>query len=379
MSKIASIVSLICLLFLTMTITGQHSLEFDGQLAAFGNYSPDNKLDVFLGGRYIPELDYSIPLDSTKTLDFQVSGNLYASTNFSPFYNGNTQGDVEPYRIWARYSSKQFELRLGLQKIDFGSATMLRPLQWFNQIDPRDPLSLTNGVYGLLGRYYFLNNANIWVWGLIENEKTRGFDVVKTSKSYPEFGGRIQYPVPKGEIAFSYHHRTADSGDLPNVSLENQIPENRIGFDAKWDVEIGLWLEATHSHKSENMGMLTNQTLLNIGADYTFGIGNGLNLIAEHLIVSYDEQAFQFKNKNQFTALNASYPLGLFDSLNTLAYYNWTTNDTTFFINYQHQFSKITGYFMAYYNPDVQQGFQQNELVNTFSGPGIRFMLVYNH
>ncbi|MCK5441925.1 MAG: hypothetical protein KAJ23_08550 [Maribacter sp.] len=379
MSKTASIGFLIGLLFFTMTINGQHSLEFDGQLAAFTNYSPENELDVFLGGRYIPELDYSIPLDSIKTLDFQVSGNLHVATNFRPFYKGNTQADIDPYRIWARYSSKQFELRIGLQKIDFGSATMLRPLQWFNQIDPRDPLSLTNGVYGLLGRYYFLNNANIWIWGLIENQKTRGFDVVETNKKRPEFGGRIQYPVPKGEIAISYHHRTANSSNLSNFSLYDQIPEDRIGFDAKWDIEIGLWLEATHSHKSENIGMLTNQTLLNIGADYTFGIGNGLNLIVEHLVASYDEQAFQFKNKNQFTAFNVSYPLGLFDSLNTLAYYNWTTNGTTFFINYQHQFSKITGYFMAYYNPDVQQGFQQNELVNTFSGPGIRFMLVYNH
>ncbi len=379
MSKMPFIGFLIGLLFFTMTVNGQHSLEFDGQLAAFGNYSPDNELDVFFGGRYIPELDYTIPLDSTKALDFQVSGNLHASTNLSPFYKGNAQGDIDPYRIWARYSSKQFEVRLGLQKIDFGSATMLRPLQWFNQIDPRDPLSLTNGVYGLLVRYYFLNNANIWVWGLIENEKTRGFDVVETNKKRPEFGGRIQYPVPKGEIAISYHHRTANSSNLSNLSIDNQIPENRIGFDAKWDIEIGLWLEATYSHKSENIGMLANQTLLNIGADYTFGIGNGLNLIAEHLVASYDEQAFQFKNKNQFTAFNVSYPLGLFGSLNTLAYYNWTTNDTTFFINYQHQFNKITGYFMAYYNPHAQQGFLQNELVNTFSGPGIRYMLVYNH
>ena len=28
-------------------------------------------------------------------------------------------------------------------------------------IDPRDPLQLTNGVWGLLGRYYFMNNANL--------------------------------------------------------------------------------------------------------------------------------------------------------------------------------------------------------------------------
>ena len=68
-----------------------------------------------------------------------------------------------------RYSSDQFELRLGLQKINFGSASMLRPLMWFDQMDPRDPLHLTDGVWGLLARYYFLNNANIWLWGLYGN------------------------------------------------------------------------------------------------------------------------------------------------------------------------------------------------------------------
>lgn len=33
----------------------------------------------------------------------------------------------------------------------------------FDQVDPRDPLKLTDGVRGLLGRYCFLNNADIWL------------------------------------------------------------------------------------------------------------------------------------------------------------------------------------------------------------------------
>jgi len=56
--------------------------------------------------------------------------------------------------MWIRLSTKQFELRAGLQKINFGSATLLRPLMWFDKIDPRDPLQLTDGVYALLARYY---------------------------------------------------------------------------------------------------------------------------------------------------------------------------------------------------------------------------------
>jgi len=113
-------------------------------------------------------------------------------------------GHDKPYRFWARYSAKQVELRIGLQKINFGSASMLRPLMWFDQVDPRDPLMLTDGVWGILGRYYFLNNANIWLWGLYGNDNRKGWEIFNSQKTIPEFGGRLQIPVPKGESGFSF-------------------------------------------------------------------------------------------------------------------------------------------------------------------------------
>lgn len=369
------------MLLMVVSLFAQKSnaLLFKGQVSAVGSFSPDNALDVFTGLRYIPELRYTIPVDSTKLIDIEAAVNLSGSSFIRPFDTASTDGAIRPYRLWARYSGRQFEIRAGLQKIDFGSATLLRPLQWFNEIDPRDPLQLTNGIYGLLGRYYFLNNANIWLWGLWGNEETRGFDVVSTYQQHPEFGGRIQYPTPRGEIALSYHHRTANSRGLTFVPSIEQIPENRIGLDGKWDVKIGLWFEASYIHKSRDVGNLTNQALLNVGADYTFGIGNGLNVVMEHLISSFDQKAFELKNTAHITAVSLSYPLGLWDNLNAFTYFNWPTEEFTYFLNYEHQFKKITGYLMASYNPKNQQGIQQNELVNQFSGPGIRVMLVYNY
>ncbi|APQ16120.1 porin family protein [Maribacter hydrothermalis] len=371
--------AVILFLFIAFQSYCQNNVEFDGQLSVFGNLSPDSELELQFGARYIPELEYQIKLDSTSNLDFQASVNLDANSAFSPFYKSREDGNIDPYRVWARYSTQQFELRAGLQKIDFGSATMLRPLQWFNQIDPRDPLALTNGVYGLLSRYYFTNNANVWAWVLYGNERTRGFDAIKTYDKRPEYGGRVQYPVPKGELALSYHHRTADPRDLFGPMQVDQIAEDKFGIDGKWDVEVGLWFEATYSLKSENIGILTNQSLMNFGIDYTFGIGNGLGIILEHLISSYDDKAFKYVNNNHISALNATYPLTMYDNISTVVYHDWASKNATFFLNYEHQFSKLTGYVMAYYNPVTQQGLQENELVNTNSGPGIRLMLVYNH
>lgn len=370
-----------CFAFLLISAhtRAQKNLEFEGQLSGFGNYSPDNKNNILIGARYIPQLDFTLPVDSVNKFDFEASANLYGSVSIFPFDSSAYDGNIRPYRLWARFTGRQYEIRFGLQKIDFGSATLLRPLQWFNQIDPRDPLKLTNGVYSALGRYYFLNNANIWLWLLYGNEKTRGFDAVQTNKTKPEYGGRIQYPVPRGEIAASYHHRTASTNNLLQVPSFDQIPEDRFALDGKWDVKIGLWFEATHVMKHKDIGILTNQSMLNVGTDYTFAIGNGLYVIAEHLFLANDHKAFEFRNTYNISATTLSYPLGISDNLSCILFYNWQAENISVFVNFQHQFRKITGYLMVYYNPESQQGIQENELLNTASGPGIRCMLVYNH
>lgn len=362
-------------------IVGQQNVEIEGQFIMVGSYSPDNQLEGFLGSRYIPEASYLIPMDSAQTrfFDFEASANINGNILFSPFDTSSLDGNIQPYRVWARYNAKQFELRVGLQKIDFGSASLLRPIQWFNQIDPRDPLQLTNGVYGVLGRYYFLNNANIWLWALYGNEKTRGFDAIETNKTIPEFGGRIQYPTKKGEIAFSYHHRAANSTSVEFLPQFEKIPEHRFGLDGKWDVGVGLWFETALIYKTKDVGFLTHQALFNIGTDYTFGIGNGVNVMLEHLAVALDNQFLGLENTTNVSAAMVSYPLGFFDNISGVFLYNWTAENFTFNINYNHQFEKISAYVMAYYNPSAISGIQQNDLVNQFSGPGIRLMIVYNH
>ena len=353
---------------------------FHGQASIVSSYSPKNDLPVFFGARYIPEFRLKTSLDSIKNIDMVASANLSSTVLFSDFNTGESAINIKPYRIWMRYSSSQFEIRLGLQKIDFGSAAILRPLQWFNQIDPRDPLQLTNGVYGFMGRYTFLNNTNIRLWVLYGNEKARGFDVVPTNKRIPEFGGRIQNPVPKGELAFSYHYRTASSMTIDQVNTLNKIPENRFGLDGKWDLGVGLWFESVYVHRNKDLGNLTNQTLLNIGVDYTFPVGTGLNAVMEHMQINFDEENFAVNNAMHITAATLMYPLSFFDNITTVMYYDWSSYNTSFFLNYSHQFKNLTGYVMGYYNPEsIQQGIQQNEFVNQFKGPGLRLMLVYNH
>lgn len=356
------------------------SLQFQGQLSSYIHYNGGNELPLLLSGRYIPQANYSIFLKNSQLIDFEYAANVYGNAEFDPFSDSDFNGKIKNYRAWARYSTRQFELRAGLQKINFGSASILRPLMWFDQVDPRDPLGLTDGVWGILGRYYFLNNANLWLWGLYGNNKPKGWEIASTTKNKIEFGGRLQMPLSIGEIALSYHQRKADFSEVsPEFSTLNDIPESRIGFDTKLDVVVGLWLEASWVFKDAYLGMFKNQEIINIGTDYTFGVGNGLSATFEQLVMSYDEKAFAFENVTSFSLLNVSYPIGMFDNLSAIIYYNWTDNKAYNFINWQKQFNNITLYVMAYWNPKDYQIPTQNTEQTLFAGKGIQLMFVWNH
>jgi hypothetical protein len=356
------------------------TFNISGQLSAWGNYNYKNTLPVITGGRYIPSIYYGIRPNDQKLFDLEASANLFGSLAFHPFDKASADGKIKPYRFWIRYSSNQFELRLGLQKINFGSASMLRPLMWFDQIDPRDPLQLTDGVWALLARYYFLNNANVWLWGLYGNNNQRGWELIPVNKKIPEFGGRLQVPVPGGEAAISYHHRTADNSGMPIFSKYfEKIPEDRFGFDARFDLITGVWLEGSWTRKRLDLGTLTNQEVLNAGIDYTFGLGKGLYIAYEHLLLSYDQKAFELANITSFSLLTLSYPIGLFDKASAIIYYDWTNNSIYNFISWQKQFDNIMLYFMGYWNPAVLNLPAQTVSHNYFAGKGIQLMFVFNH
>lgn len=358
----------------------QDSLSLKGQVSTWMLYNGGNDLPVYMGGRYIPQLNYDFQLKKDNHIDFEASFNINGSAGINPFDSLRSDGQLKPYRLWARYSSRQFEVRLGLQKINFGSASLLRPLMWFDQVDPRDPLRLTDGVWGVLGRYYFLNNANVWLWGLYGNKDPKGWELAGTNRHFPEIGGRIQLPVPAGEAALSYHYRIADTRNLGGIVPQfSEVRENRIGFDIKLDLVVGLWFEGTWVTKNKELGMFTNQEIFNVGTDYTFSIGNGLYVVYEQLLAANDEVAFNFQNTTSFSLLSLSYPVGLFDNISGIVYYDWKNKSAYNFLNWQKQFKNITLYIMGYWNPVNYNIPAQGSDQNLFAGKGIQIMLVLNH
>ncbi|MDD4425299.1 MAG: hypothetical protein PHS40_05200 [Mariniphaga sp.] len=368
------------LLIASSFIGAQDLIHFKGQLSAYTHFNSNNEFPWWNGIRYIPQVNLQCSAGDMKVIDFEASANLLGNAGTGNLQHWDANGRIKPYRLWARYSGNQFELRTGLQKINFGSASILRPLMWFDQMDPRDPLQLTDGVWGILGRYYFLNNANIWLWMLHGNTDPKGWERIRTYRSMPELGGRLQYPAGSGEAAFSYHYRVADGSMLEEETFRHEkIPEHSFGLDAKFDWVVGCWIEASWKNMRENTGALTNQQILNLGADYTFGWGNGLTVIYEQLLVVYDEKPFRFQETTTFSLLNARYPVGLFDEVSLIAFFDWRNKSSHNFINWQRQFNRLTIHLMGYLNPKNYNIPTQQGVDNLFAGRGVQLMLIYNH
>lgn len=357
-------------------------IELKNQASGWGTIHFNDPAQYQLGVRYIPSISLSGKINKKWLVDSEISANTFIYGDIAGNLPDVIQKSLKPYRLWLRVSSNQFELRAGLQKINFGSASVLRPLMWFDQMDFRDPLQLTNGVYALLGRYYFKNNANVWLWVLRGNRNVKGWETFPAKKDKNEYGGRLQIPVFKGELAFSFHSRMADYSTLyapmPQV-MQTAFKEELRGLDGKFDIGPGIWFEFVSKKNSDkNIFVPRNEFYFNTGMDYTFKIGNGLTITSEYFRYSNVKTSVIPSIKNNFMALAASYPFGLLNTISGIVYYNFDTKNWYRFINIQRKYDFWSFYVMAFLNPENLGNGLSPGNKSLFAGKGIQLMTVVN-
>lgn len=372
------ILTVTCLLAF-IDLYGQKA-ALDGEAAGWATANHTRGYSLQTGLRYIPQLILNIPFRDKLTLDGEFSADTYINYTVLPDTSNIFNAKAAFYRFWIRLSGERFEVRAGLQKINFGSASMLRPLMWFDRIDPRDPLKLTKGVYGLQGKYFFRNNANLWVWVLYGNKETKGWETIPTMYRRPEIGGRIQLPVPKGEVAFSYHNREAEFPDnwQPPVTGNRTFNEDRFGFDFKLDLGAGIWFEGNVIHQKQNVSPPFTK-VITAGADYTIGIGNGLTITAEQMFYTTSDRLFNKGNGVSFTALSASIPLTIITRFSGIVFYDWKNRGFYRFVNCSFTFDNLAINLIGFWNPDNFGLFNYSSGPNLFSGYGGQVMVVYNY
>ncbi len=350
------------------------ALEFDfrGQISGWTTEARvDDEWQNQSGLRSIPELTLEYPISEMSFVDLEASLNGFAVYRSQ---DDETDAEAELYRLKLRYATPQTETQIGLQRINFGPAQLLRSLQWFDQLDKRDPLQLTDGVYALRFRYTALNNANLWLWGLYGNDEPKGYELLPSVKETPEFGGRLQYPLFDGEFAVTAHTREVDASQLRSVDFR----ENRCALDGRWEVKIGFWFEAVLQHQDLDELPYQWGKSATLGVDYTFGIGNGLYTVVEHRSTALSEDAFGWDEDVQVTAVSLSYPVGLFDNLMAIGYYAWEQEEYSQHLSWQRTYDNLVINASLFRYPDTSGTEQGNHNIAR-AGYGGQVMLVYYH
>jgi hypothetical protein len=215
---------------------------------------------------------------------------------------------------------------------------------------------------------------------LYGNKSTKGWESVPTRPERPEFGGRIQIPVPKGEMAFSYHNREGEFPDtMPSTFTgSRRFTEQRVGYDVKVDLGIGLWMETSISHLDQKVFAPFTRALT-FGADYTIGILNGLDLTAEHMFYSSSDKIFSNGNNLSFTGFSAGAPLSVITRFNTIFFYDWKNKGLYKFANLSFTFDNLALNIIGFWNPDQFSLFNYGQGPNLFAGAGGQVMIVYNY
>lgn len=397
------------------------NFDIQGQLSAWTTETNiDDEWHNQTGARYIPQLTLEQTVGDANFFDLEVSGNGYW------LYDTQTEEDdydAELYRLKLRFATPQTDTRIGLQKINFGPAQLLRSLQWFDTLDPRDPQKFTDGVWGLRFRYYAMNNANLWLWALYGNDERKGMEILPSVEDEAEFGGRFQYPVFSGELGATFHTRKVDFPSLPLPTLSFQrscvgtqnldapassryttqsvepcvttrergnewtedYRETRYALDGRWDVEIGFWFEAVlQENNIENIPLeaakiVKKAKMITVGADYTIGIGNGLHVLGEHMITALGEEITEFEEDNQISAFSMSYPYGLFDNFQAMGYYSWEWEEYFQYYNWNRTYDKFTLNLSAFHYPEINQPLADFSPTPFGSGYGAQLMVIYYH
>lgn len=357
--------------------------DFSGQISGWTTQTrSQGDWENTTGLRYIPEITVSRALTEASFIDAEVSVNSFIVSRKN---SDDNYYDIDFYRAWLRYATAQTETRVGLQKINFGPALLLRSLMWFDRVDPTDPIQFTDGVYSARFKYNTLTNASFWLWCLYGNDEPKGYEVLPTVPDKPEFGGRIQYPVLNGELAATFHSRKADGKDF----YLKDFTESRYALDGKWDIGIGVWFESVLMHQSyesrysnvqESLFPYDWTKMITVGADYTFGIANGIYVMAEHMVTVNSEKPFSWNTDQHVSAYRVQYPVGILDSVSTIGYYAWEQHAYGQYVNWQRTYDRWVLSLGLFYYPEIEGGSSAGILQQSgVGGYGAQAMIIFNH
>ena len=268
-----------------------------------------------------PELDYTIGSFDRARFSSSLSSQSYLTG-----LEDKPELDTKLYRAWGKVDFSAISLCLGLQRINFGTADLIRPQQWFDRLSPLDKSEETEGVVAALGSIALGSTGKMMLWAIRSEDECRGNEFIPSLPDMVEPGARLELPAGPVFTGLSYHYRKAGTSSFPETE------EHRLGFDLRWDGLFGAWLESSGSYFSseDEVPYPSLQTAFSLGADYTVGLGNGLYLRQETGFMHVSGEDFAALHTETLnTALLISYPMSLLDNVQALGVYDWSSRLVT--------------------------------------------------
>lgn len=358
-------------------------LRWEGQVSAWGTVNDTDSTNAQIAARYINGISILSNPGNSLSADAYIAANTYLENRFNyndQSLNSKDVTEVKLHRCYTRLTMTNVELRIGLQRLNFGSAVLLRPLKWFDSLDPRDAMQFSEGVYSALLRVFFNNNTNVWLWGLYGNDEVKGWELLPTKENQFELGCRIQYPVYKGELAFTYHRRKADLSSLLKLGIPittDMSIEQRYAIDMRWDIEIGFWSEIVIVDRNNEFPLNRWQRFINLGADYTIEIGNGLGVNGEYFEIGEPAEPFGSSNPTQFIAGSLDYSLGIADAIKGVFFHDLEEKESYTFLTWIHKLDNWQFSINVFWNPPASNLNYDSESILT--GKGIQATVNFNH
>lgn len=293
-------------------------------MGAFSQFQNSNQFDLLSTARsqnpkyqillirFMPQLNIENEINNAQ-VQALWSGAFLSTKHFQEQFPMQQQSTYKNHRAWVRYITNQHELKLGLQKVYFGPAKILRSLQWFDQIQHDDITQFTAGVNGLLYRYYGEDNNTLWLWTWENNKALLGPLPLKATNLEPEWGGRYQSMLETGEYGVSIHRRKLEKNNRFMASLTEEI---RLGFDMIWDLAFAGWIEVNLSYLKGEQNSPAQYTAVTMGLDYTLNWRQGIYLLLESQFTELNLHSG--KKENWQTIFKSQYPLSFSENVGFL-------------------------------------------------------------
>ena len=359
----------ICLSTSAAISAQQFSLK--GQLWSsiiYGDDPPIGRSSFERSWGYIPMLSLARDLSNDRFVDLEWGyrlGKVYAG-------HYAFKSIEEPYRLWLRYSSDRIEARLGLQKIAFGPAMVLRSLAWFDTIDPKDPTGQTNAVEALRLRVFPTSSLALWLWSMNNDQDTLSY------------GGRAELSTRIGDWGLTYHKDPAERGQSVGqfpIFISGQ--HQRVALDYRYDGYIGFWFEGSGIFADNKQDKELNRfALFTLGADYTIPIRSGLLIMAETMKISGSSTLADSSSEQTYTALMASLPINMLHQLMFIAQIDWENSHIYNYLRWSVTYDHFSLNFIFSISPRRgDYNIAKEYLPRTVAGfgTGLQFMLIYNH